>query len=276
MSAKYRLTHELTGREKFYANVAPVITGVGASVVILGALFKIMHWPGAAPMLIAGLGTEAVLFLLFAFAPPPTEPDWTIVYPELADDESGTPHAHVKESDKATGKNLANKLGDLMEGAGLNQDAINKLANGFRGLSDSVNGLKDVSNAAVASNEYTDSVKSATRSIQELNKSYATTIEATSALANASSDTKEYHAQVQTITKNLGALNAVYELELQDANSHLKAMNKFYGNLSSALEALADANKDTQQLKVEISKLTSNLTTLNSVYGGVLSAYRGQ
>ena len=274
MSAKYRTTHELTGREKFYGSVAPVITGVGASVVILGALFKIMHWPYASPMLIIGLGTEAVLFLLFAFAPPMTEPDWTIVYPELGDDESGKPH--VKESDKATSKNLTGKLSDMLDHAGINQDAINRLSTGFKGLSESVNGLKDVSNAAVASNEYTESVKSATTSIQQLNRSYATTIEATSALANASSDTKEYHAQVQTITKNLGALNAVYELELQDANSHLKAMNKFYGNLSSALEALADANKDTQQLKVEISKLTSNLTSLNSVYGGVLSAYRGQ
>lgn len=274
MSAKYRLTHEMTGREKFYANVAPVITGVGASVVILGALFKIMHWPFAGLMLIVGLGTEAVLFFLFAFAPPVTDPDWTIVYPELADDESGTPH--VKESDKATGKNLTHKLSDLMESSGLNQDVINRLSSGFKNLTETVHGLSDVSNAAVASSEYASSVKTATKSIQELNKSYATTIEATSALANASSDTKEYHSQVQTITKNLGALNAVYELELQDANSHLKAMNKFYGNLSSALEALADANKDTQQLKVEIAKLTSNLTTLNTVYGSVLSAYKGQ
>lgn len=274
MSAKYRTTHELTGREKFYQGVAPIITGVGASVVILGALFKIMHWPGAGFMLIVGLGTEAVLFFLFAFAPPITEPDWTIVYPELAEDESGKPH--VKESDKANTKNLTNKLSDLMEGSGLNQDVFNRLSSGFKNLTETVHGLTDVSNAAVATTEYASSVKAATKSVQDLNKSYATTIEATSALANASSDTKEYHSQVQTITKNLTALNAVYELELQDANSHLKTLNKFYGNLSSAMGALEDANKDSQQLKTEIGKLSSNLASLNSVYGGVLSAYRGQ
>jgi len=273
MSAKYRTTHELTGREKFYQNVAPIITGVGASVVIIGALFKIQHWPGAGPLLIAGLGTEAILFCLFAFAPPIADPDWTIVYPELGEDESGTPH--VKESEKPNERNLTNKLGDMLSTSGLNQDVINRLSTGFKSLTETVHGLSDVSNAASASNEYANSVKIATKSVQDLNKSYSTTIEATSALANASSDTKEYHAQVQTITKNLGALNAVYELELQDANSHLKAMNKFYGNLSSALEALADANKDTQQLKTEISRLTSNLSSLNSVYGSVLSAYKG-
>lgn len=274
MSAKYRTTHELTGKEKFYTNIAPVITGVGASVVILGALFKIMHWPGAGLMLIVGLGTEAVLFLLFAFAPPITEPDWTIVYPEMGDDDSGKPH--VKESEKANTKNLSGKLSEMMEGSGLNQDVFNRLSSGFKNLTETVHGLSDVSNAAAASSQYAESVKTATKSIQELNKSYATTIEATSALANASSDTKEYHAQVQSITKNLTALNAVYELELQDANSHLKTLNKFYGNLTSAMGALEDANKDSQQLKTEIGKLSSNLSSLNSVYGGVLSAYRGQ
>jgi gliding motility-associated protein GldL len=273
MSAKYRTTHELTGLEKFYQKIAPIITGVGASVVILGALFKIMHWPGAGAMLIVGLGTEAVLFFLFAFAPPVADPDWTIVYPELA--ETDTAGSFVKESDKPSAKNLTTKLGDLMDGAGLNQDAISRLSQGFKSLTESVNGLSNVSNAAVASNEYAESVKVATRSVQELNKSYSTTIEATSALANASSDTKEYHAQVQKISKNLSALNSVYELELQDANSHLKALNKFYGNLSSTIETLSESSKDAEQLKSELSKLTSNLTSLNSVYGSVLSAYKG-
>jgi gliding motility-associated protein GldL len=272
MSAKYRTTHELTGREKFYLNIAPVITGVGASVVILGALFKIMHWPGAGIMLIVGLGTEAILFFLFAFAPPVADPDWTIVYPELAEVEHGK--GFVKESDKPNAKNLTAKLGDMMEGAGINQDAISKLSSGFKNLTETVHGLSDLSNAAAASNEYAGNVKAASKSILEMNKSYATTVEAMSAMASASTDAKEYHSQIQSITKNLGALNAVYEMELQDANNHLKAMNKFYGNLSSAMEAMADASKDTQQFKQELGKLTTNLTSLNSVYGNMLSAMK--
>jgi gliding motility-associated protein GldL len=77
------------------------------------------------------------------------------------------------------------------------------------------------------------------------------------------------------MTINLGALNAVYEMELQDANNHLKAMNKFYGNLSMAMENLTDASKDTEQFKQEVSKLTHNLHSLNTVYGNMLTAMKG-
>jgi gliding motility-associated protein GldL len=73
----------------------------------------------------------------------------------------------------------------------------------------------------------------------------------------------------------MGALNAVYELELQDTNKHLKAMNAFYGNLTAAMQNMADASKDTQQFKSELSKLTGNLASLNNVYGSMLTAMRG-
>jgi gliding motility-associated protein GldL len=96
-----------------------------------------------------------------------------------------------------------------------------------------------------------------------------------SGMAGAATDAKAYHAEVQNITKNLGSLNAVYEMELQDANNHIKAMNKFYGNLSSAMENMMDAGKDTAQMKQEIGKLTANLTQLNTVYGNMLSAMKG-
>ena len=59
-------------------------------------------------------------------------------------------------------------------------------------------------------------------------------------------DAKEYHLQVQNVTKNLGALNAVYEMELQDANTHLKSMNQFYGTLGKAMENMVQAGKDTE------------------------------
>ena len=103
----------------------------------------------------------------------------------------------------------------------------------------------------------------------------AYSFEAMSSMANATVDAKEYHTQVQSITKNLGALNAVYEMELQDANNHLKSMNKFYGNLSSAMESMVDASKDANQFKNEMARLTANLTTLNNVYGNMLSAMKG-
>ncbi len=92
---------------------------------------------------------------------------------------------------------------------------------------------------------------------------------------DASKDAKNYHQQIQAVSKNLGALNAVYEMELKDANSHLKAMNKFYGNLSVAMQNMSDASQESENFKTEISKLTGNLTQLNGIYGKMLNAMKG-
>lgn len=108
-----------------------------------------------------------------------------------------------------------------------------------------------------------------------MNKSYASTVNAMSEMADASKDAKEYHGQVQNVTKNLGALNAVYEMELQDANSHLKAMNKFYTNLTGAMDGMSKVGENTQQFTSELNKLTGNITSLNKVYGSMLSAMKG-
>ncbi|MES2386702.1 MAG: gliding motility protein GldL [Bacteroidota bacterium] len=258
-----------TFKEKFYINIAPVITGIGASVVILGALFKIQHYPGAGPMLIVGLGTEAILFLLFAFAPQFHDPDWTRVYPQLADDYE--PEA----ADDKSKPGITKKLDDMLEKAKIDQTLVEKLGRGMNSLSESVNKIGELGNASVATAEYAKNVKAASGSMVDMNKAYGTTIQALTEISNATVDAKAYHAQVQGVTKNLGALNAVYELELKDANTHLKAMNKFYTNLSGAMENMAEASKDTANFKTELSKLTTNLTSLNSVYGNMLAAMRG-
>ena len=260
-------------REKFYFSYAPIITNLGAAVVILGALFKIMHWNGAAPMLIAGLGTEALLFALFAFAPIHPEPEWSRVYPELDDEywaklqKSGAKPA-VGAGPGAPG------LDQMLATAKIDQAMVDRLGNGFSGLADSVTKMGDITNASVATKEYAANVSNASKALVDMNKSYATTVSAMSEMSNAANDAKQYHAQVQTITKNLGALNAVYEMELQDANNHLKAMNKFYSNLTNAMSNMADASKDTETFKGELAKLTTNLNSLNKVYGNMLSAMK--
>jgi len=132
-----------------------------------------------------------------------------------------------------------------------------------------------MTDATVATKEYATRVRTAAGSLDKINEAYATTVEAISHMANATADAQSYHQQVQTITKNLGALNAVYEMELQDANNHLKSMNKFYGSLTMAMENLTDASRDTEQFKAEVSNLTKNLHSLNNVYGNMLNAMKG-
>jgi len=94
-------------------------------------------------------------------------------------------------------------------------------------------------------------------------------------MTTASEDAQKYHEQVKTVTDNLQSLNAVYELELQDANNHLKAMNKFYANVSTAMDSMAEASQQSEHFKSQLSTLTGNLTRLNSVYGNMLTAMKG-
>lgn len=289
--------------ELFYTTIMPKIYGIGAAIVIVGALFKIQHIPGAGIMLGIGLGTEAIIFFLSAFEPRHEDLDWSRVYPELAEDYEGTAVARTR----GNGESVTKKLDHMLESSKLGPELIESLGNGMRRLSDSVVKISSLGDTAMATNEFTKNVQAASGSLLEVKKSYESTAVSMNEMANASkntlneltsaskttitelgnagrsasqeiskafADTKEYHSQVQAMTKNLGALNAVYELELQDANSHLKNMNKFYSNLTSVLESMSGAKKDTEQFKEEISKLTSNLSSLNKVYGSMLTAMK--
>lgn len=251
-------------------NIMPKVYGYGAAIVILGAMFKIMHWPGAGLMLVVGLSTEAVIFMISAHQPVHLETDWSKVYPQLAEDADGVDGDEVASSD-----NMAKKLSDMMSDAQINQETVSKLGAGLNSLSENAASLANLSDASVATSEYAQNVKSASSKMSEMNTAYDTTLEAMNSMASAADGAQGYHEQVQAITKNLGALNAVYEMELGDADNHLKAMNKFYANLSTAMENLSDAGNDTQTLRDEVSKLSGNLSNLNNVYGNMLSAMKG-
>jgi len=261
--------------ELLFKTIMPKVYGIGAAVVIVGALFKIQHYPGAGVMLGIGLGVEAVIFFLSAFEPPHAEPDWAKVYPELADDYSGPINKPAIRGASDKGDNAAQKLDHMLEKAKIGPELIEGLGKGMRSIAENVKSMGSLSSAATATDEYSKNVSSASKSLIDMNKSYAQTASAMSEMANASADAKQYHTQVQNITKNLGALNSVYELELQDANSHLKAMNKFYANVASVMESMEKAGKGSEKFSQELQKLTGNLTSLNGVYGSMLTAMRG-
>ncbi|MGV3540489.1 MAG: gliding motility protein GldL [Rufibacter sp.] len=251
--------------------VMPKVYGIGAAVVILGALFKILHIGPADQMLMVGLGTEAVIFFLSAFQPIPHEPAWERVYPQLRDDYDGPLPTVASKSDAS----VTGDLDKMLRDANVTPATINSLGQGLNRLSETASQMSDLTNATVATQEYTTRVRAAASSLDKINEAYGATVEAVSHMANATVDAQAYHAQVQNITKNLGALNAVYEMELQDANNHLKSMNKFYGSLTMAMENLTDASRDTEQFKEEVTNLTKNLHSLNNVYGNMLNAMRG-
>jgi gliding motility-associated protein GldL len=92
----------------------------------------------------------------------------------------------------------------------------------------------------------------------------------------ASESSKQFHTQVQSLTKNLSSLNAIYELELQDTNNHLKAMNNFFGNLTAVSESMQGSVADAKKAQEQIGALANNLTKLNGIYGNMLSAMQGR
>lgn len=249
----------------FFDRVMPMVYGIGASIVIVGVMFKLMHWDGANAMLIVGLSTEAVIFFLSAFQPQYHDVDWTRVYPQLADDNY---------EPKANSTGLTHRLDDMLRDANVTPESISTLGTGLNRLSQTTAQMADLGEATVATNEYTTKVRTAAVSLEKISSAYANTVDAIQQMASTSANAHEYHAQVQNMTKNLGALNAVYEMELQDANNHLKSLNRFYGSLSVAMENLTDASKDTEHFKTEVTQLTKNLHALNNVYGNMLNAMR--
>lgn len=260
------------GGNFLYDKLMPMVYGIGAAVVIVGALFKIEHWAGADLMLIVGLSTEAVIFLLSAFQPQHKDPDWSLVYPELS--EGYDPSTGNASFEQSNSKGLTRKLDDMLKDANVTPEAISSLGAGLNRLSTTTQQLSSLGEATNVTEEYTAKVRTAAQSLERINDAYSNTVDAITAMSSATSDAREYHLQVQNVTKNLGALNAVYEMELQDANTHLKSMNKFYGTLSQAMENLTEAGKETEQFKQEVTSLTTNLTSLNRVYGNMLNAMR--
>ncbi len=260
----------------FWDRLVPTLYSAGAAVVIFGAWAKITHNEQFGFMLTVGLLTEVVIFALYAiqsFTMPVTGDDgysWERVYPELADDYKGEARKPTPQANGLTGN-----MDQMLAQAKVTPDVFERLGSGFRNLNDTVSKLTDLTDATVATNDYARNVKTAAGSITEMNKSYGTAITAMNSMADATSEAKDYRDQFQKVTKNMGALNAVYELELQDTNKHLKAMNAFYGSLTAAMENMSDASRDTQQFKNELAKLTGNLASLNGVYGSMLTAMRG-
>ena len=261
-------------QELLFTTIMPKIYGIGAAIVIVGAMFKILHLPGAGAMLGIGLSTEAVIFFLSAFEPKHKEPDWAKVYPELADDYDGPPAVpSASRAPQATG--VSASMDKMMAEAKVGPDLVKSLGDGMRNLADSAKKMSNLGDAALASNDYANNAKQASKTLVEMNKSYSTAMEAMTAMADATKDAKEYHSQVQSVTKSLSALNALYEMELKDSQSHTKALNKFYSNVTEALEGMADAGKETAAFQQELNKLTTNIASLNKVYGGMLTAMKG-
>lgn len=198
--------------------------GLGASIVIIGALFKILHWefgPLTGGLLLAvGLITEALIFAISAFEPIEEEYDWSLVYPELSGGELAARKANGSTEVKDAETSLSKKLDDLLKEAGVDAELMNSLGSSIKNFEGAAKGI-------------------------------APTVD-------AMESTKKYSNEMSQAAAQMESLNSLYKVQL-DSASRQASMNEEVIQNSSAL-------------KEQMASLATNLSSLNGVYGGMLSA----
>ncbi len=241
-----------------YLNVA---VSAAAVPVLLGALFKITHAPMADLWLKIGLYTEAGIFAIYA------------VYYLLG--SSGAPAAKPAAV-AATGNPALQSLDKMMQDADITPTNLQKLSSGFQRLGTTVDKMGEIGDVVKSTGDFSANAKGAAEAMLSVKGAMEKSAATMGEFNVASESAKHFHTQVQTLTKNLSSLNAIYELELQDTNNHLKAMNKFFGNLSAVSGSLEGSVGDAKKAQEQINALAGNLSKLNSVYGNMLSAMQGR
>ena len=203
---------------KWYKTMMPKLYGWGAAVVILGALFKIEHLPGASYMLMAGLGMEAIIFFFSAFEKQPEEPDWSLVYPELA---------NMKDPNSA--KRPAQQLDDALEKAKIDNELIESLNEGLRAFGESAKQLNETVTAASGISEYNSQIQEGVKNMNALNSLYELQLQTSNQQMEATTiflqnlqtsvdDSKKFQEQVSSLGDNLEKLNSVYSNMLNAMN----------------------------------------------------------
>lgn len=253
---------------KKWKNFMAKLYGIGAAVVIIGALFKIQHWPLASFFLIIGLSTEAIIFFFSAFEPPHEDPDWSLVYPELATGERAEGDDFKKEDQRS----ITEQLDNMLEGAKIEPELIASLGDGMRSLSDQAKQMGQITGAASATNEYASSLKDASDKVSSLSESYAKASESLVGLTNNVDAGKNAGESLQKMSMNLSALNEMYELQLKGSREKLEAANQMFEGMGEMMTNLRNSVDDTKRYKENIAELSDNLSKLNTVYGNMLNA----
>lgn len=251
-----------------------------AAVVILGALFKIRHWPAADEMITAGLLAEVIVFLVMAFmVPPPEEPHWQRYFPDInkhPDLEPDFKPTPLTLPGASNGNPALTKLEDMLKDADITPANLGRLGDNFKKLGTTVDKMSDITDVVAATGDYTAKTREAATALGTMKDAYIGAANSIQHFNQAADGTKLFHEQVQVLTKNLSSLNTIYELELQDTNNHLKAMNQFYSNLVNASQAMEGSVTDAKKAQEQIAMLANNLGRLNNIYGNMLSAMQGR
>ncbi len=269
-------------RTKHYRNFMAKLYGWGAAVVIIGALFKINHYTGADIMLIIGLGTESIIFFFSAFEPPHVEPDWSLVYPQLA----GMYHNGEMDPNKAIskGETVTQELDKMLEKAKIGPELIQSLGDGLRTLTDTTSKISNVANVSVANDQYVNTLKNATESAGQLTDTYRKTARTLELGVTAS---EEQLKNIQASSKSAATLTHMFT-EVSDslkedihankafstsmnnaiasANQFVEKYNESANLLSKTAETLTASASEGNNYNQQLQRISSNLSALNALY----------
>ncbi len=199
--------------------------GLGASIVIIGALFKILHWelgPLNGNILLAvGLITEAIIFAISAFEPVDDDLDWSLVYPELAG--GATSGKKKVEAPKDAEGMLSQKLDNMLKEARIDGELMASLGNSIRNFEGAAKGIAPTAEAMTSTKKYSEEMALAAAQMDSLNSLYKVQIESTSRQTEANErvaeNAEQLKSQMENLTTNLSSLNGVY-------GGMLSAMNR--------------------------------------------------
>ncbi|WP_417885015.1 gliding motility protein GldL [Zunongwangia sp.] len=212
-------------KSKSKAKVMNMVYGLGAAVVILGALFKIMHWPLGNEMLIAGLITEALVFTVSAFDSVDDEYDWSLVYPELVDGSAVATSVNRKEGDveqvKETEGMLSKKLDDMLKEAKIDSSLMTSLGDSIRNFEGAAKNISPTVDAMASQKKYSQELSTAATQLETLNSIYKVQVESASKQAEIN----------KAVTENAGKLQA----EMDSLTSNMASLNGVYGGMLSAM-----------------------------------------
>lgn len=192
--------------------------GLGASVVIIGALFKILHWefgPLTGGLLLAvGLITEALIFAISAFEPVDDEYDWSLVYPELAGGASSVKKSNELAEVKEAEASLSKKLDELLQEAGVDANLMESLGSSIRNFEGAAKGIAPTVDAMESTKKYSDEMVEAAAQMESLNSLYKVQLESASKQASVNEEVVQNASalkdQMESLATNLSSLNGVY------------------------------------------------------------------
>lgn len=239
-----------------------VFVSIAAAVVIYGALQKLLHTSIADTMLKIGLSVEAVIFMGYGVL--------YLIYPAIDDHEVHLPG----KADK--GNPALRSLEIMMQEANITPMNLATLGQSFQKLNTTVQHISEIGDMAKSTNDFSAKTKEATIALASIKDAVNNASHSLAGFHGASESSKQFHVQMQSLNKNLASLNTIYELELQEGNNHLKALNRFYGKLTQASTAMASSADDALKAKEQIAVLANNLGKLNQLYGNMLTAMQGR